>query len=51
MSKDENLAEVNGVKTFDLIKRLSYMMEAFANRMSTLENKMWKGNGFKKNIE
>ena len=39
MSNEENHTDVSGIKTSDLIKRLFNMMEAFADRMATLENK------------
>jgi hypothetical protein len=38
--KDENLLEVSGVQNSDLVKRLFDMIEAFANRMALLENKI-----------
>jgi hypothetical protein len=38
MSKEENETDVSGIKTSDLLKRLFNMMEAFADRMTTLEN-------------
>ena len=40
MLKDENLRGVNGMKTTELIERLFKMMEAFADRMVQIENKM-----------
>ena len=40
MSKDDNLREVNGMKTPEMINRLFEMMEAFADRMVQIENKM-----------
>ena len=40
MSKDENLREVNGMNTPELIYRLFKMMEAFADRMVQIENQM-----------
>ena len=40
MSKDENLRDVNGIKTPELIERLFKMMKAFADRMVQIENQM-----------
>ena len=40
ITKDENQSEVDGIKTPDLIERLFKMMEAFAERMVHIENKM-----------
>ena len=42
MFKDENLCGVSGIKNSDLIQRLFDMMEAFAERMSLLENTILK---------
>ena len=39
MSNEENHTDVSGIKTSDLIKSKFNMMEAFAERMATLENK------------
>ena len=40
MTKDENLIDMNGIITSELIGRLFKMMEAFADRMVQIEKKM-----------
>ena len=40
VTKDETVKEVNGMKTPELIERLFKMMEAFADRMVLIENKI-----------
>jgi hypothetical protein len=40
VTKDETVKEVNGMKTPELIERLFKMMEAFADRMVQIENKI-----------
>ena len=40
MTKNENIKEVNGMKTPELIERLFKMMEAFAERIVQLENRI-----------
>ena len=40
MAENENLMDVNGLKTPELIGRLFKIMEAFADRLVQMENKM-----------